>query len=195
MTILPIAFAVWALVSTGILGWLVLKPSGPSQSETWATDAYTLDGLKRDFDLIAFNTEKYRSTNDTNWTVNAIWRVNAVNWAFVAYYAVRDAVAAPGGFPSGQPLGFNVTAMCVAANGCNFIIYDPGFRQDVASAWAIYENLSARLPSLFAGSDPLTIIGASNVSAIHTLMLALWDMYMNPGLGQGSTIANACGIS
>lgn len=191
-TILLVVLVVWALISTGILGWLVLNPSGPSQSEIWAADVNTLGHLRQDFGLIALDTEEYLSTNDTN------WRLNALDWAFLAYYDVRDAVSARGGFPSGQPLGINTTAMCVAANGYSFItmggIWYPGPHQDVATVLGTYENLSARLSSLAAGRDPLTSIGASNVTAVHTLMTALWNMYMNPDLGQGSTITDACGI-
>jgi len=197
-TILFAVLLVWALVSTGILAWFVFRPEGPTQSEIWAADAKTLGRLETDFGFMVLDTGEYLITNETNWT----W--NAVNWAYLSYATVSDAVAGPGGFPSGDPLGFNATAMCVAKYGYNWLnneAHGPGY-QTAHSAAAIqlglYQNLSARLSPIRGGwtpsDDPLIVIGASNVTAIRSLMTALWSANMDVGFGSRPLVSQECGI-
>ncbi len=191
------ALLAWALVATGLLAWLVLKPAGPSQSEVWAANAKTLDRLERDFGFIALDTEEFLATSERNWT----W--NAVNWAFLSYYTVWNAINAPGGFPAGQPLGFNVTAMCVAAYGYNVldnnaqIIDQPGIHYAAVHQLGLYQNLSERLSGISGwglGTDPLTAIGMSNITAAHNLMTALWTTNLTDYYGIGPIVAQECGL-
>lgn len=195
---LPAALLAWALISTGIAGWMVFQPKGPSQNDIWASDAGTLLRLWRDFGFVALDTNQFLSTRDANWT----W--NAFNWAALSSEAVGNAAAAPGGFPSGQPLGFNGTAMCVAMQGYNYISNEaasgtdyPYILQAVATQRGIYQNLSARLDQVqywSDGRDPLSVIGAANVTAIHTLMATLWAANMPVGYSQTGLISMICGV-
>ncbi len=182
-------------MSTGALAWLVLKPAGPSPSEIWAADVKTLDRLGRDFTIIALDTEEFLATYDRNWTLNA------VNWASLSYYTVADAMNAPGGFPAGEPLGFNATAMCVATYGYNLLnanaqeITYPTVHGAAVAQLGLYQNLSARVPeALVSGMDPLIAMGPSNVTAVHDLMVTLWTVNLTDYYGMGPVVAQECSL-
>lgn len=196
---LLVILLVWALAATGTVGWIVFRPAGTSQDEVWASDAAALRMLDRDFGLVALDTSQYIATRDGNWT----W--NAANWASISWQTVSNATAAPGGFPSGKPLGFNTTAMCVALYGYNHIHLEaitnssnyPYIVPSAAVQVGLYQNLSARLGLIndwSAGRSPLSVIGTNNVTAIHDLMLALWTANLGVGYGQGPIIFQECGL-
>ena len=196
-TTLPVALLAWALASTGVLAWLVLRSAGPLRSDVWAADAKTLDRLGQDFGLIALDTGEFLATDEGNWTLNA------VSSAFLSYATVLDAIVAPGGFPTGRPLGFSATAMCVAAYGYNLLysnardISFPTGHDVAALLVELSRNLSERLSGLSragAGIDPLTAIGASNVTAVHDLMTTLWTANLTDYYVIGPIVAQECGI-
>ncbi len=190
------ALVAWALVATSLLGWITLEPRGPSQDAVWSVDAYALMHLERYLTFVAMDTDRWISTRDFNWTLDA------VNWDYVSWETVSNATASPGGFPSGQRLGFNVTGMCVAAYGYNYNIVlevnAPGGPpvQLAATQASLYENLSARLSSIQLwgpGRDPLDAMGEGNVTAIRTLMLTLWTNNQDSARGMGPILTQLCG--
>ncbi len=188
----------WALVATGIVGWMVVQPKGPTQSAIWASNAATLRLLTRNFFYVASDTARYLSTLDGNWT----W--DALNWTYTSRDVVADAILA-GGFASGAPLGLNVTAMCVAAYGYEYLVTIdavagyrwPSIFEAAGAQMGVYQNLSARLANVLrvgVGEDPLVAIGADNVTTIHTLTATLWNMNLVANTGYGPIVSELCGV-
>ncbi len=190
----------WALIATGIVGWMALQPTGPSQNEIWNANGRAIAILTRNFFHVASDTERYLASLDGNWT----W--DALNWTFASWYVASGAAAAAGSFGSGDSLGLNTTAMCVAAYGYEYTVFVeahaghnyPTILQAAAAQRDVYQNLSARLANMLDmwgdGEDPLGAIGTANVTAIRVLTSTLWSSNLATGLGFGPSVSQSCGI-
>ena len=194
------ALLAWALVATGIAGWMSLEPREPSQNDVWGSNGRALGQLARDVLFVASDTSRYLSTLDGNWT----W--DALNWTVTSEWVTQDAIASPGGFALGGSLGFNATAMCAAAYGYEYLVFFAAHAgqnyssvfQAAAFQMDIYRNLSARLSDFLylwsEGMDPLAAIGAANVTAVQALMATLWRLNIADIPGYGPIVSLNCGI-
>lgn len=170
----------WALVSTGVAAWILLRPASPTQTDIWRSDEYLLGLLGSDFQRTAQSLAQLVLTHDRNWSLAA------EEWVENARALIGHAPDDPGGFPSALALGFNATGMCVASGILEALdqqfasgYFYPSNLAEAEGQRSAYENLTTRMEvvriGLKPGENPLDTLGTADVTAIHQLLTSMWS--------------------
>lgn len=163
----------WAVLATGVLGWIITAPRGPSPATIWDSDARVLGQLGLVFGLTRNSLLHWIVTG------NRTFGLDALNLSVAASDVAATADKyGPGNFPSGTVL--NLTASMLYCDYAGLFYQVAGSGAPGAGApqvgseiWIIsglYGNISDLLYNRLAwgGQDPLSQLGAQRVTAIRT---------------------------
>ncbi|HYM38673.1 MAG TPA: hypothetical protein VEY12_00815 [Thermoplasmata archaeon] len=178
--VLIAALVAWAAVATGILGWTLSVPSGPSQTAIWDSDARVLLQLDGLFGLTQDSLRQWATSQNLPFGLDALNLTVAASGA-----ASFGELYGPGHFASGAALNLTAKLLhCDYAGLFNLVsLSQPGGLSsrpwlagelDVISR--LYGNLSLMLRVTWGGNDPVAQLGAQTVAEIRAQADALHSL-------------------
>lgn len=180
------------MVATGILGWTLAAPSGPSRSAIWDSDARVLIQLEVLFGLTKDSLGQWVATQNLSFGEDALNLTIAASGD-----ASIGELYGPGSFPSGAALNLTAKRLHCDYAGLFYMVgisQPGGLSGNSELAWQLaalsrmYGNLSLMLRVSWGGLDPLSQLGAEKVAAIR----AQADMLHEQTAGFAHTVDYSC---